>query len=325
MPGPVADTPLSAEISAPPWWKGSCRDTGSDLVVAEISSFQLDISKNFVPDVAVLLNISEDHLDRYDDYKAYQDSKWSMFDRQTVMDTAIINADIPNFKGRTAGLLSDVLAFSARPENPVSSGISILDPFLDIQVPGIQQRVDASPFTALAGLHNQENLAAAILACIAAGMNLNGILDGVASFKGLSHRIEFVKTINEVSYYNDSKATNTDAAIKALQRFSSPVILILGGREKETNFSLLKSAVRDHVKSIIAIGESRNEIKKTFRKICPVASSDTMFDAVKKAHEQSVPNDVVLLSPACASFDMFDNYVHRGNEFMACVTQLEAH
>ncbi len=294
----------------------------NDIIVAEISSFQLDIATTFKPEIALLLNISEDHLDRYNSFADYEDSKWSIFKHQTSENIAIINALIDNFNLKSKQLNSTLAAFSSQSVESKTINAKILPDSIEIKLKDIHQVIKTSEFKELCGGHNHENMAAAILACHSAGCNITDILKGMATFKNLSHRTEWVRDINDISFYNDSKATNTDAVIRALDCFERPIILILGGREKGTDFSLLRSAVQASVKSIMAIGESRAHVKDTFKTICPVFEARSMKKAVQTAFHQADNNDVVLLSPACASFDMYDNYGQRGNDFKTHVNEL---
>ena len=298
----------------------------ADVIVAEISSFQLDISKKFKPDVGVLLNTSEDHLDRYKNYKAYEDSKWNIFKNQDSSDKAVLNQSMNGFYKNCQKLQSKIFTFSSTPGTRLDTRIycraEISSKDIEIISLNFNHRIQTGQLKELAGTHNRENIAAAVLACLAHGADIKGILRGLETFKNLSHRIEFIKTISGVSFYNDSKATNTDAVIRAIECFKKNIILILGGREKGTDFSLLINDVKKSVKTIIAIGESRTRIKDTFEHVCRVLESQTMKDAVQTAFGAAVKNDIVLLSPACASFDMYESYAHRGNDFATHVNAL---
>ena len=296
----------------------------TDIIVAEISSFQLDLSTAFRPDVGVLLNISEDHLDRYASYEAYEHSKWSLFKNQTPSDTAVINQAIKGFDKKCKPLQSRILSFSSYRTGRTDYAAGIGSKDIRIEFEGRTHILRTDHLKELKGAHNRENIAAAVLACLCTGRpGIHDMIKGVESFKNLSHRMEFIKTINQVSFYDDSKATNTDAVIRALECFKRNIILILGGREKGTDFSLLCRDVKKSVKAIVSIGESKGHVMETFQNICPVIEAGTMQEAVEKGFASAVPGDVVLLSPACASFDMFNNYAHRGREFAARVNALE--
>jgi UDP-N-acetylmuramoylalanine--D-glutamate ligase len=294
----------------------------TDVIVAEISSFQLDLSTTFKPDVGVLLNISEDHLDRYDNYTAYENAKWRLFMHQDAGDKAVINHSISGFDKKIQSLQSRVFAFSSTRGITTQQGAQIGSTDIQVITKALNSRIKTGHLKELQGTHNRENIAAAVLACLAFGADINGILNGLETFKNLSHRMQLIQTIDGISFYNDSKATNTDAVIRALECFDKNILLILGGREKGTNFSLLVTAVKQHVKIIIAIGESRPHIQETFETVCRVIPADTMKHAVQIAFDTAEQNDSVLLSPACASFDMYENYAHRGTDFTTHVTAL---
>jgi len=299
------------------------------IIVAEISSFQLDISKQFKPDVGVLLNISEDHLDRYENYTDYTNSKWSLFKNQSFSDKAVINQSIQGFDKKSQKLKSELITFSSNNLKGTdktgfkkcNAKISLKN--IEIKTQNNNQKISTDNLKEFAGIHNKENIAAAALASLAAGADFQGVLKGIKTFKNLSHRMEFIKTIKGISFYNDSKATNTDAVIRAVKCFKKNIILILGGSEKETDFSDLINHINQRVKTIIAMGETSRKIYNTFEKSCPVKIVQSMKDGVQTAFATALKNDIVLLSPACASFDMYESYAHRGDDFINCVKQLE--
>ncbi|MEH0022734.1 MAG: UDP-N-acetylmuramoyl-L-alanine--D-glutamate ligase [Desulfobacter sp.] len=295
-------------------------DNPVDLVVAEISSYQLDLARTFKPDVGVLLNISEDHLDRYPDFQAYTASKWHIFANQGPGDTAVINRGIKDADNRAAAMAAQVLEFSSTPG--AKKGADIDGHTITIRTGQATETIRTEKIKGLPGPHNRENIAAAALAVLAAGGTIDGIRRALAAFAPLPHRMAFVREINGVRFFNDSKATNTDAVARALASFDAEIILILGGREKQTDFTRLIPEVKPRVKQIMAIGESRDNIIKTFEKTCRVIPCTSMAQAVKGAMDAGVSGDVVLLSPACASFDMYDNYEARGADFITRVTQL---
>ncbi|NOX33537.1 MAG: UDP-N-acetylmuramoyl-L-alanine--D-glutamate ligase [Deltaproteobacteria bacterium] len=295
----------------------------TNVIVAEISSFQLDISKRLRPDVGVLLNISRDHLDRYENYKAYEKSKWSIFKNQGPSDKAVINQSIKGFEKALKKLNSRVFSFSSNMDTLIECEAKVTSKKIEIKTGNLNHRIETTRFSELKGSHNHENIAAAVLSCLALGADINGILKGLETFKNLPHRMEFIKTIKRVSFYDDSKATNTDAVVRALKCFKKNIILILGGREKSTDFSLLANNVKKSVKAIIAIGEAKKHIKQTFEKTLRVLEAQTMKEAVQKAFATAAKDDIVLLSPACASFDMYDSYAQRGNDFATHVNALE--
>ena len=294
-----------------------------DIIVVEVSSFQLDLAKEFKPDVAVLLNISCDHLDRYNNFKEYLDSKWSLFQNQTKDNKAVINFGVKDFQKQTKKINSEIFTFypSLKNKKLIRLGAKISSKQIEfiLKKEKIQLPIKKLKLDQLEGNHNLENIAASCLACLAIGIDLKNIESALKSFKGLSHRIEFVKSINKVRFYNDSKATNPDAVIKAIKRFKKNIILILGGKDKQTDFSYLVKDVQKSVKEIIAIGEAKPKIKKVFNSICPVNSVTNMEQAVKKALSIADRKDVVLFSPACASFDQYENYKQRGKDFVSSV------
>lgn len=297
----------------------------ADLVVAEISSFQLDLAKNFRPNIALLLNITEDHLDRYDSFQDYALSKWSIFKNQISTDKAIINQAIDNFETLSSQLASPAFGFSWHLDSDPDSnkeGAWIHEQVIHIRLKDLSFQIDTQNLPELQGCHNRENIAAAALACLLAGAPMDGVLKGLAAFKNLPHRMGFVRQIHGVLFYNDSKATNIDAVIRALESFKKNIILILGGREKGLDLSLLIPGVKACVKQIIALGEAANHIQEILGPVCPVLTADSMETAVAKAYEKASPQDIVLLSPACASFDMYENYKARGNDFIAQVHKL---
>jgi len=300
-----------------------------DVIVAEISSFQLDISKNFKPDVGVLLNISQDHLDRYENFKEYQNSKWSIFKNQTHSDTAVINQSIQGFEEISQKLKSKLISFSSnKTEATHKNSIKQCNARIDLNSITINTQnhnhtIPTDNLKELKGIHSSENIAAAALACLSAGAEYKDVLKGLKIFKNLSHRLEFIKNIQGVAFYNDSKATNIDAVIRAIECLKKNIIIILGGREKQTDFSQLSGHIKASIKNIIALGETSQIIKQTFEKVCPVKMVQSMEDAVQTAFGMASKNDIVLLSPGCASFDMYENYPARGNDFINCVKNLK--
>jgi UDP-N-acetylmuramoylalanine--D-glutamate ligase len=296
------------------------------MVVAEISSFQLDLASDFTPETAVLLNLSSDHLDRYEDMAGYCRSKWSIFKNQTHNHAAIINADIPEAFRTRPNPVSWVYEFSSRIGSHITRGARVEEQAIHLILPerfnDQPVRLDCKNRVQVPGIHNLENMAAAALAALCAGGDITGISAALKNFKGLPHRLAFVKEINGIRFYNDSKATNIDAVIRALACFDQKIVLILGGREKDTDFTRLLPAVT-HVKQIIALGEAAGHIADVLSPVCCVNTVSSMSKAVTAAMDAARSGDVVLLSPACASFDMYDNYAARGDDFTALVNQLE--
>jgi UDP-N-acetylmuramoylalanine--D-glutamate ligase len=305
----------------------------ADIVVAEVSSFQLDTIDTFRPRVGVLLNISEDHLDRYPDFNSYAMSKSRIFKNQAEGDTAVINGSDPFISLISQTLRTRILPFyhqdnfhtKNREYAVISSRNGQHAPTINIFT-----KEDPKGFLDLSqvdllGRHNMENIAAAALAALAAGGTLEGIQSALNDFKGLSHRLEFVKIINGVHFYDDSKGTNIDAVARALEVFDQPVVLIMGGRDKGGDFRQLRERVRQHAKKLIVMGEAGNTIQSALEDVCweGAQSASTMENAVSLAYLASSPGDVVLLSPGCSSFDMYQSYAHRGEVFCKAVENLE--
>lgn len=299
------------------------------LVVAEISSFQLDTIDRFRPHVSILLNITADHLDRYPDFEAYADSKMRIFKNQQADDVAVLNGSDPLIRAKAADIKSRRLFFpalQADEQGAVLNGKRIIlnmDKFEPLQTLFENPiYLDITP-TALMGKHNHENVCAASLAALAAGGTVEGIQQTLVEFKGLPHRIEHVATINNIHFYNDSKATNVDGVLRALECFSRPVLLLMGGRDKGSNFKLLADSIGKHVKELIVMGEAAGPIKKVLGRRTPTQMADSMDAAVATAFADANPNEVVLLSPGCASFDWYGSYAERGDDFRRAVEKIK--
>jgi UDP-N-acetylmuramoylalanine--D-glutamate ligase len=306
------------------------------VVVAEISSFQLDTIDSFRPNVSVLLNITADHLDRYPDFETYADSKIRVFRNQQADDVAVLNGSDPLIRAKTKEIKSQRLFFPALQANEqgaVLNGKRIilnLDKLKRIQskihIPHPASRIPEYLNIAkirLRGRHNFENACAASLAALAAGATLKGIQKTLDHFKGLAHRLEQVATVNRVHYYNDSKATNVDGVLRALDSFSKPVLLLMGGRDKGSNFSVLQDRIRTHAKELIVMGEAAEAIRSALGRLLPTKIVASMQEAVTTAFQDADPEDVVLFSPGCASFDWYKNYAERGDDFRRAVEELE--
>jgi UDP-N-acetylmuramoylalanine--D-glutamate ligase len=288
-----------------------------DAVVAEISSFQLDTTELFRPVVSVLLNITEDHLDRYGDMAAYAASKARIFRNQRVRDTAVVNGDDALARQVSRGIRPRRWLYGAgagSDEGAVLKGRQLM-----LQAPGLQgQRIDLSGLR-IPGRHNLENAAAACLAAVAFGIAPADVEAALPGFEGLAHRMQQVATIGQVLFVNDSKATNVDAVRRALEAFTSPLVLIMGGRDKGGSFDQLAESVRRRVRALILMGEARQVIDRALGQLVPTQAASDLDDAVGKALAAAAPGDTVLLSPGCASFDMFTSYKHRGERFIEAV------
>jgi UDP-N-acetylmuramoylalanine--D-glutamate ligase len=305
----------------------------ADIVVAEVSSFQLDTIDTFKPRVSVLLNISADHLDRYPDFNSYAMSKGRIFKNQAEGDTAVINGSDPFISLISKTLRTRILPFYHEDNlNTKNREYAVIRKRNGQSAPMINIFAKENPKgfldlsqVDLLGRHNMENIAAAALAALAAGGTLEGIQSALNDFKGLSHRLEFVKTINGVHFYDDSKGTNIDAVNRALEFFDKPVVLIMGGRDKGGDFGQLREIVKQHVKKLIVMGEAGNVIKSVLGDSCPegAQNASTMENAVSLAYLAASPGNVVLLSPGCSSFDMYQSYAERGEVFCNAVENLE--
>jgi UDP-N-acetylmuramoylalanine--D-glutamate ligase len=294
-----------------------------ELYVAEISSFQLDDIKTFRPDVAVLINITEDHLDRYD-YKLqnYVDSKFRIAENQTEEDVFIFCLDdettMENMKKYS--IKSRLAPITMSKELPQGAYLANAKMHLKWKTEEMQMSVD--DFT-LKGKHNQYNNMAASMAATAIDIRKEKIREALQTFESLEHRMETVSTVRGVTFINDSKATNINSTWYALESMNNPVILILGGVDKGNDYGLLAELIREKVKAIVCLGTDNRNIHEAFGDIVSLmVNTDNANDAVKAAFHFANKGDVVLLSPACASFDLFKNYEDRGNQFKQAVKDL---
>jgi UDP-N-acetylmuramoylalanine--D-glutamate ligase len=297
-------------------------DISSDtsFTVVEASSFQLESISAFRPDIAVLLNITPDHLDRHGSIEGYGGAKARIFENQTAEDAAVINAD-------------DAVAPQYAPAEPrvhwfsrskrVASGCYLRGAEIVFRCEGTETVLLERKDIGLRGTHNIENVLAAAAAARLAGAEPAAISEGVRTFAGVEHRIEYVATISGVEYFNDSKATNVDATLKALDAFPGNVLVILGGKDKGSDFRMLRHALRSHARMALLIGSAADKIEAELAGVIPVERAETLACAVEIASRRAKPGDTVLLAPACASFDQFENYEHRGRVFKKLVRELE--
>ena len=314
-------TPLFDYLSGP---------QDADVAVIEASSFQLDTAggrNGFRPAVALLLNISPDHLDRYPSYNAYAASKFGIFTAQRQDDAAIMNADDPEIMGREPLWPTSRCFFfgnnlAGRPGAAVRGKKIILTGVFDDSQPSDEECYDLAG-SGLDEAPNLQNSAAAILAARLLGCDTAGIRAGLAHFTPLPHRLTFVQEIDGVRFYDDSKATNIGAVQSALAAMRQPVVLIAGGRDKGGDYQLLHELVRQKVKAMVLIGEASEIMARSFDKLTMIQQAATMEAAVRRAKALAAPGDTVLLSPACASFDMFNSYSHRGEMFRLAVQNLQ--
>lgn len=304
----------------------------ADIVVVEVSSFQLDTIDTFRPKVSVMLNISADHLDRYPDFESYARSKSRIFENQDEGDIAVLNGSDSVICLISKELRVRKLFYYHYGNSHVkNSEYAVIGRVKGQNIFGIHYYTKENPEdfldlskVNLMGRHNLENAAAASLAALTLGGTLEGIQSTLNDFQGLSHRLEYVDSINDIRFYDDSKGTNIDATARALEVFNNPIVLIMGGRDKGGDFKQLRGLVRQHVKKLIVMGEAGKKIKSILEDTCKngVQIASEMEEAVRLAYLSAVPGDVVLLSPACSSFDMFSNYAERGEVFSKAVESL---
>lgn len=293
------------------------------LYVAEISSFQLDDIKEFRPDVAILLNITEDHLDRYDyKFENYINSKFRIIENQTEDDYFIYNLDdeVITKKLQSLTLHTNQLPFSMKQEVKKGAYIKADQMMLKIQ----EERVSMSIYDfALKGIHNQHNTMAAGIAASTLGIRKEKIREAVKTFESLEHRMEYVATVRGVDFINDSKATNVNSTWFALESLKKPAVLILGGVDKGNDYTLIEDLVKERVKAIVCMGVDNKKIHAAFKDVVKtIVDTQSADDAVKTAFSLAAKGEVVLLSPACSSFDLFKNYEERGKKFKEAVKEL---
>jgi UDP-N-acetylmuramoylalanine--D-glutamate ligase len=289
------------------------------IIVLEVSSFQLETIQTFRPRVGVVLNITPDHLDRHRTFEAYVNAKARLFENQQAGDFAVFNADDPTCVSMAKRTQPQVFWFSRQKE--VQQGAWAQDGKILFRDKSGQREMLQVSEIPLKGAHNLENVLAAV--CAAALMNCapEKIRQAVVDFKAVEHRLEFVAKIDGVDYYNDSKATNVDATIKALESFAANIHLILGGKDKGSDYTVLNQLLRQRVKRVYTIGAAAAKIESQI-KGPEVVHAETLDNAIRKAHAVAQPGDVVLLAPACASFDQFKNYEERGKVFKEVVDEL---
>jgi len=295
--------------------------TEESYIVLEVSSFQLETIHTFRPRIAVVLNVTPDHLDRYRTFEAYVNAKARIFENQQAEDFAVLNADDRTCVEMAARTKAQVFWFSRKKE--VKQGAYVQQKQIFFRGATGQQEIMLVSEIPLKGAHNLENVLAAVCAGALVGCAPEKISQAVRAFKAVEHRLEYVATIRGVEYYNDSKATNVDATIKALESFPANIHLILGGKDKGSDYSVLNDLLRQRVKRVYTIGAAAAKIESQI-KGAEVMHAETLQNAVKSAAQSAEAGDVVLLAPACSSFDQFRNYEHRGKTFKEVVRGLAA-
>jgi UDP-N-acetylmuramoylalanine--D-glutamate ligase len=290
-----------------------------DRVVAELSSFQLEGIKGFRPRVAVLLNITEDHLDRYATFQEYIDAKVRIFENQTGEDFALLNVDDPIVAEFAEKVAARVVPMSQKRE--LDRGIFCRDGRITFRWDGREERFDTAGYH-LQGVHNTENIMAALAAGLLMGCTAAASQDAVAAFRGLPHRMELVRTVDGVPWYEDSKATNVGSVEKALASFDD-ITLIAGGKDKGGSYAPLAELVSSRVRHMVLIGEARERIAHELGALTDTHLASSLEEAVGLAHRLTKPGGVVLFSPACSSFDMFRDYEERAERYKALVRALQ--
>ncbi len=301
------DTPLSQVV---------LEGKDPEYVVLEVSSYQLETTDLFHPAVSAILNVSTDHLGRHGTMERYAATKARIFMRQGPGDAAVLNKDDPWTKAMKLPAGVKRLEFSLETPGPETLYAD------DAQIYYEDAAVMSIADIPLPGRHNLANVLAALAVIKAAGFNWEGPVEGLRRFRGVEHRIEPVLCLDGVDYYNDSKSTNLDSLRVALTSFTRPVVLIAGGRGKGGEYSDLRELVQQHVKHLVLLGEDAPKMESAFTGIVPLTRADTMMHAVEQAYNHSIAGDIVLLSPACASFDMYLNFEERGKDFKTCVCRL---
>jgi UDP-N-acetylmuramoylalanine--D-glutamate ligase len=291
--------------------------------VLEVSSFQLETVEEFHPQIAVVLNITPDHLDRHGSFEAYAAAKARITERQGAEDFLVLNGEDKATQMVAAKTKAQVYWFSGR--RPIRQGAFVHGESI-VFIP--REGAKAEPVMPVAeihlkGAHNVENVLAAVCVARLAGISAEKIRASVASFKAVEHRLEFVRVVNGVEYYNDSKATNVDATMKALASFTGGIHLILGGKDKDSDYGLMADMLKERVKIVYTIGSAAEKIERQLHGVVKMVAAGTLQTAVAEAAKAAVIGDVVLLSPACSSFDQFDNYEHRGQVFRQFVNELK--
>jgi len=293
----------------------------NEFVALEVSSFQLDFIEKFKPKVAIILNITPDHLNRYENkYESYALSKLKIFDNQDHSDFLIMNKDSKDLMNFFKSSGSVIVNFST--STKMSDGCWFENETISFQLSGYEKFNCKRDDISLPGEHNLSNTMAVICAAKIFELNSMKIIEALKLFKGVEHRLEFVREIEGVKYINDSKGTNVDSVWFALRSFDSPIFLILGGQDKGNDYNQIKDLVIQNVKKIFAIGSSAEKVFNFFHAFVKVEIKESLQSAVLSASQEARGGEIVLLSPACASFDMFDNYEHRGRVFKEAVFNL---
>lgn len=288
---------------------------GIDVIVLELSSFQLDLVQAFRADIAGILNITPDHLNRYDSFEDYARAKFKIFANQTPPDFAILNLDDEIVKNLIPRIFVNKLVFA-------SSKQESADVYSERSKIFYKGEIISTEDLPIQGPHNIANIMAALLAVSPFQIELEIILNALYSFRSLPHRLEFVDQIEGIKFYNDSKATNTESVKYALQSFQKPIRIIMGGAGKGEDFSILNDLLKKNTKKIYLLGSARMEMAEAFGDIVEIELFDDFRSAILKSYYDSQSDDIIVLSPACTSYDMFSNFEERGNLFKKIVREL---
>jgi UDP-N-acetylmuramoylalanine--D-glutamate ligase len=291
-----------------------------DFYAVELSSFQLEGIRDFRPFVGSILNLTPDHMDRYAGFEDYIAAKRRIFLNQDKTDFAVLNLDDPRTAAMATQVQSTPVMFSRM--GTVERGAFVRKGMVIYRDEAGERELYPTSAISLKGAHNLENVLAACAMAVLAGANPESLEESIRKFKGVEHRIEWVSRINGVEYFNDSKATNVDATIKSLEAFPGNILLIAGGRDKAGDFTVLRTPVRERVKHLVLIGEAADKIRKALSGAVEMSEAGSMQEAVSLCSRLAQPGDVVLLAPACASFDMFQDYEHRGRVFKEAVSNI---
>jgi UDP-N-acetylmuramoylalanine--D-glutamate ligase len=290
--------------------------------VVELSSFQLENIQEFKCDIALILNVSPDHQDRYERFEDYVQAKEQIFLNQTGEDYAVINADNPFTLKMASRRPARVLLYSRKQD--LEEGVFVRNGSIQVIWEGQEQCLMAVDEIRLRGGHNLENMLAATAAGVLSGLDREVMIETFRSFAGVEHRLEWVRELSGVTFYNDSKATNMDSAAQALQAFAEPLVVIMGGKDKGADFGVLQPLVSDKVRMLVLLGAAADKISHSLGKHVATVHAQDLGQAVELAYENARPGDVVLLAPGCTSFDMFDDFEHRGRVFKERVNALGA-
>ena len=299
------------------------QSTDQTWSVLEVSSFQLESTDEFHPAIAVILNITPDHLDRHGSFENYAAAKERISARQSAEDSLVLNADNPRAAEAANRSAARVYWFSI--EHPVPRGAWLEQGSVVYRSAEDAATENVMPLRGipLKGAHNIENVLAAVVAARLAGVPVEAISSAIESFQAVEHRLEYVATRKGVEFYNDSKATNVDATAKAIAAFSGGIHLILGGKDKNSDYTQLAELLRERVSAVYTIGSAAEKIESHLRGVVSIHSCETLDKAVQVAASAARPREVVLLAPACSSFDQFENYEHRGRVFKQLVKEMQ--